>query len=101
VKKMLIFILFLITTAGTFIPCRHIDDCCAKQIANTSNDKNQKKEETCPPFFVCNTCSVFGELAKPIRLIAPIIEKPVYQESAVVLYFPPYSGSYWQPPLSC
>jgi hypothetical protein len=100
-KKMLIFILLLITTAGAFIPCCHIDDCCAKQIANTPGDKSQKREETCPPFFVCTTCSVIAELTNPTGLIQPIIEKPVYQESAVVFYFSPYSGSYWQPPRSC
>jgi hypothetical protein len=100
VKKSLIFILLLITITATFIPCCLADNCCEEQITHTTN-KNQKNEETCPPFFACTTCSVFVELAKPILLIQPIIEKQVHHERIVVFILPAYSASYWQPPRDC
>jgi hypothetical protein len=101
VKKLLIFILLLITASGTFIPCSLTDNCCKEQIPNTTNHKNQKGEETCPPFFACTTCSVFVELATPILLIQPMINKQVHRERILIFNLPTYSASYWHPPRAC
>jgi hypothetical protein len=97
-KKPLILLLLLTIVAGTFIPCCRIADCCKEDVANTTNHSNQKGEETCPPFFSCTSCSIFVELAKPILVTQPIIEKQVHQERIITFNLSAYSVSYWQPP---
>src|SRR3954447_24789143 len=100
-KKWLVFILLLITTAGTFIPCCSIDNCSADRPANTSNHQKHQNEGTCSPFFACATCPGFVELAKPIQLAKPLVEKIIYYQSILKFSLPTFSSSFWQPPRSC
>jgi hypothetical protein len=100
-KKGLVFILLLIIAAGTFFPCCEIDDCPADRISSNTTNHDNKKEGNCSPFFACATCQGFAELAKPIRLTGPIIEKIVHHQTIVKLNLPTYFSSFWQPPRSC
>jgi hypothetical protein len=100
-KKWFAFILLLITTAGTFVPCCEADGCCADQAANSASHNNHETEGTCSPFFACATCPGFVELSKPIQLTAPIVEKTVQHQSIVKFTLPAYFNSFWQPPRYC
>lgn len=93
--------MLFITTAGTFIPCCSIDDCCADQLADTASHNEHKDEGTCSPFFACATCPVSVELAKSIQLDFQATENLVHYEDTITFILPSYSSSFWQPPRSC
>lgn len=98
-EKWIIFLLLLITTAGTFIPCCQRDNCCADQSINTKHE-NSKNEGTCPP-FACATCFGFVELTNPIQSIQLLVQKQVHYEMFEVLNLSTFSATYWQPPRAC
>jgi hypothetical protein len=100
-KNWLVFILLLITTACTFIPCCGFDQCCADQVANTANHDRHQTESACSPFFACVTCPGFVQLTKQIQLCNPIVEKRVYPQTLLKIDLPTYSRFFWQPPRSC
>jgi hypothetical protein len=100
-KKWLVWILLLITTVGTFVPCCSLDDCCTAEVAGTINHNKHKDEGTCSPFFACATCPGFIELTKPIQLNFPETENLIHHQSIVKLSLPTYSSSFWQPPRCC
>lgn len=97
-KKLLVFILLLITTAGTVFPCCQVDDCAADQLTSATNEENHVPEGTCSPFFACATCPGFVELAKPIQIQQPMAVKHVHHAKIVSLLLPTYSASLLQPP---
>lgn len=100
-KKWLVLLLFFITAAGTFIPCCSVDSCCTDQLATSANHEKRQTEGTCSPFFACATCPGSVELAKPIQLIQPVIEKQVHHEQLVQYNLTTYPSSFWQPPRFC
>ncbi len=99
-KKWMIFLLLLITTAGTSIPCCQTDNCCADQSNNTNTEKH-KGEGTCPPFFACATCCGFVELANPTHFVQVPVQKQLHYEMFEVLNLSTFSATYWQPPRAC
>jgi hypothetical protein len=101
VKNWLVIILLIITAAGTFIPCCGFDDCCAGQLATSSNHKDHPSEGTCSPFFACATCPGFVMLSDRIQFIQPAAEKQVHHEGMVNHHLSTYVSSFWQPPRSC
>ncbi|MEO5648002.1 MAG: hypothetical protein ABIQ56_06545 [Chitinophagaceae bacterium] len=100
-KKWIVFILLLITTAGTFYPCCQADDCCADRVPSKTNDANHEEEGTCSPFYACATCPGSIELAKSIQLIHPVEEHQMHHERMKMYHLPTFLASYWQPPRSC
>lgn len=100
-KKFFVFLLLLITAAGTFIPCCGVDDCCADQVTNTTNHDKHKNEGGCSPFFACATCTSSIEMTKPVQIEFPNVEKIIHHKAIVKFDLSTYSSSFWQPPRSC
>lgn len=98
VKKWLVFILLLITTAGTFVPCCHVDDCPADQLTSSQKSDDDKKEGNCSPFFACATCPGFVELSKPFQLVQPVVQLQVHHTEFNSLILSTYSAKLFQPP---
>lgn len=97
-KKWLAFILLLIATAGTFIPCCPIDTCCADQPITSSADHQDDKKGTCSPFFSCTTCPGFVQLTRQLHFVQPPVEAQVHGERVVAFNLSTYATVYWQPP---
>jgi hypothetical protein len=100
-KKWLTFILLLIALTGTFFPCCLVDECNEKELVTSQKESKQQPEGACSPFFACATCPGFTEMSKPIQVVHPVFEKPVYYQSTLTFNLPTYSPSFWQPPRSC
>lgn len=100
-KKWLVLLLLIITSAGTIIPCCDIDDCCVDQFENSPNHEKNQSEGSCSPFFACGTCAGFVELSKLIYLIQSVPEKQVHHEQVTRFHLTTYAASYWQPPRYC
>jgi len=96
-KEWLVFILLVITTAGTFVPCCQFDDCTG-QTASTNGHENHRREGTCSPFVICGTCAGFTHLAKTPEIPAILFEKTSYHSGAATFLLSAYATSLFQPP---
>jgi hypothetical protein len=100
-RKWLVFILLVVTTAGIFIPCCSADNCC-EQVGGTGTGQEKHPEEgNCSPFFACATCPGFVALFQPIQIVQPEIEIQVHHEQLLNCNLETYVASFWQPPRSC
>lgn len=95
-KKWLLFLLLIITAAGSFIPCQD-NDCCAESLITSSTDHNHK-EGTCSPFFSCATCPGVVELPKLFQLVLPFVGRLQHHEAMATFDLSAYPASFWQPP---
>lgn len=100
-KRWAVIIMLFITSAGTFLPCCLLDDCCVDQAALSPNENEHKEEGTCSPFFACITCAGFVEITKPLQLTVLVFHKPIHEEIEFIFIPSNYIHSFWQPPRSC
>lgn len=96
-KKVLVFILLLIATAETFVPCCQVDDCPSEQLA-ASPESDDKQEGNCSPFFACITCPGIVAWSKPIQLVLPEVQLPVHYTNVIASTLSTYSAKLFQPP---
>ena len=99
-KKWLAFLLLLITMAGSLIPCCEVDNCDADQTFVQQNDPNPNGGEggSCSPFYSCQTCTGFTQLAKPVVVPEPIVEASIHHAETYTLRINSFAASFWQPP---
>jgi hypothetical protein len=97
-KKLLVFILILITTAGSLIPSCQVDNCDAEQLAASNKTENHEPEGACSPFFACTACPNFAELAEPIDIPQPEMRKQIHHEKTISGLLPTYMATLLEPP---
>jgi hypothetical protein len=99
-KKWFAFVLLLITIAGSFIPCCEVDNCSADQAVTQQDIQNDsdRKEGTCSPFYSCQTCAGFTQLAKHVIVPELISEATVHYERWYTYRTTFFTASFWQPP---
>ncbi|MGZ8544543.1 MAG: hypothetical protein ACXWV0_04565 [Flavisolibacter sp.] len=89
-------ILFLVTAAGSFIPCCETDDCASEQ-ANEGH--TTEPEGSCSPFFACAACPGSIMPARQLHFSMVIhISKPDHFEKPQLLQLSGYTHPRFQPP---
>jgi hypothetical protein len=97
-KNWVVYLLLLLTMAGSFIPCCQVDNCPEDQTAATTTNDDHQPEGACSPFFACATCPGFTQLAKTIHLEMPEAVLPKHYPSAINFTITSYTASLLQPP---
>jgi len=97
------FILIVLSLLLSSSPCCAGDECCnetGKESSGNSADKHHSEEpaNSCSPFMVCGSCSVFVVIASNPDLNS----EPVMTDDLKITYIQEYLDYYylkfWQPP---
>jgi hypothetical protein len=95
-SKWIAFILLLITTAATVIPCCGTDDCCGTETVTGT----ETEIDACSPFFACGACPHVVELSAAVQVPVPEFETELHFAGLENNQLPLFVSVFWQPPRS-
>ncbi len=95
--KVLIVLLLLLISAGSFIPCCQ-EECTAESINGDSH--SDEEEGTCSPLFSCAANPSFVVLTKMELILADGGLKQQHEPRFFYFNLPAFSKTLWQPPRS-
>ncbi|WP_207511939.1 hypothetical protein [Longitalea luteola] len=98
-KKLLTFLLLIVTIAGAIIPCCMADECDNKTSASHQPHPTDNEEKgNCSPFFACGTCAHAVEIISRVSITLPEYAVRTTYYHFYVEKLSSYHPSLFQPP---